>query len=160
MPMTPKNWSISGLSTETGLDRRTVAKYVQNLSPVAQRGKVLLYRMADLFAAVAMVALPDGRHKTRLLKARADIAEHEAKRLAGSLVPVADVGRVWAEAVTLMRTHMLAVPHKVAPLVAVETDVDTCFALIQDRIHEALQELSETEVIIEPPDDQPGDATD
>ena len=60
----------------------------------------------------------------RLTKAKADIAEMQAKRLAGDLVDVDHVTDVWCDAVANFRARTLAIAHKAAPLVAVETDTD------------------------------------
>lgn len=84
----------------------------------------------------------------RLMTAKADIAEAEAKRLAGALVPVDDVARVWSDAVTRFRQRSLAIPSKTAPLVAVETEPDACQDIVETFVHEALAELAATEVRI------------
>src|SRR5262245_18132225 len=69
---------------------------------------------------------PDGEtsHKTRLLKARADLAEYEAQRLAGKLVPVEEVEKTWCEIVSRFRQRTLAVAPKAAPLAAVESTAE------------------------------------
>lgn len=89
----------------------------------------------------------EGDHKKRLMGARADIAEHEAKRLSGELVPVAHVARVWIDAAANVRARMLAIPQKTAPLVSVEADIERCHAILETQIHEALSELAGVEVV-------------
>jgi hypothetical protein len=89
----------------------------------------------------------EGDHKKRLMGARADIAEHEAKRLSGELVPVAHVARVWIDAAANVRARLLSIPQKTAPLVSVETDIERCHAVIETQIHEALSELAGVEVV-------------
>ncbi len=42
---------------------------------------------------------------------------------------------------------MLAIAHKAAPLVAVETDTDVCHRIIETLVYEALEELSNVEII-------------
>ena len=59
-------------------------------------------------------------HKARLIKFKADIAELEAGRLAGDLVPVAQVGQVWCDAALRVRSRLLGIPFKTGPLLAVE----------------------------------------
>lgn len=88
----------------------------------------------------------EGDHKKRLMKARADIAEFEAERLSGELVPVAHVSKVWIDAAANMRSRLLAIPHKAAPVVAVEADIDRCHGILETQIHEALSELAGVEV--------------
>lgn len=84
----------------------------------------------------------DGDYKARLTRARAEIAEMEAERVRGSLVAVDDVTRVWGEAATNLRARMLALPHKVAPMIAVETDITTCHQVIETEVHGVLSELA------------------
>jgi phage terminase Nu1 subunit (DNA packaging protein) len=88
----------------------------------------------------------EGDHKKRLTKARADIAEAEADRLKGELVSVEHVARVWVEAAANVRARLLAIPHKVAPMVAVENDITVCHGMIETEVHEALSEFSNVEV--------------
>ena len=94
--------------------------------------------------------LPDGGsdHKIRLLKARADIAEYEAERMAGELAPVEEVEKTWTAMVSRFRQRTLAVAPKAAPLVAVETDIETCHEIIETFIHEALAELAATSLSV------------
>ena len=66
----------------------------------------------------------DGDHKTRLLKARADIAEYEAERMAGELAPVEEIEKAWTDMVSRFRQRSLSVAPKAAPMVAVETATD------------------------------------
>ncbi len=95
----------------------------------------------------------DADHRKRLTKARADIAEMEAERLAGQLVPVDRAEKVWTDAVANFRQRTLAVAHKAAPLVAVEEDIDQCHDIIEAHLHEALAELAGTTVTTDETDD-------
>lgn len=84
--------------------------------------------------------------KARLVKARADIAEFEAARMAGEQVPVEEVEAAWAELVARFRARMLALPGKAAPMVAIEDVAAVCNDIIETYVHEALAELAATEV--------------
>ncbi|MDP2358362.1 MAG: hypothetical protein Q8M31_20210 [Beijerinckiaceae bacterium] len=88
----------------------------------------------------------DGDHKRRLMKARADIAEFEAQRLSGDLVPVDQVEKTWTDIVARFRQRMLSVAPKAAPLVVVETSIDAAHDIIETLIHEGLAELAATRV--------------
>lgn len=88
----------------------------------------------------------DGDHKRRLMKARADIAEFEAQRLSGDLVPVDQVEKTWTDIVANFRQRMLSVATKAAPLVVVETSIDAACDIIEALIHEGLAELAATSV--------------
>jgi len=84
--------------------------------------------------------------KRRLAKAKADIAEFEAQRLSEELVPVDEVEKTWSDIMSRVRARSLSVASKAAPLVAMETEQDVCFEIIETFIHEALAELAATEV--------------
>lgn len=91
-------------------------------------------------------------HKTRLLKARADLAEMEAGKLAGELLPADQVADAWAAVAARFRQRVLAIPPKAAPLVAVQGDTETCRKLIGTLIHEALEEIATAPVIVVSPE--------
>lgn len=85
-------------------------------------------------------------HRKRLTKARADIAEMEAERIAGSLVDVGSVEQAWTAAGARFRARVLGIPHKLAPIVAAESDIETCCDLLEEHCHEALRELANDDV--------------
>lgn len=89
----------------------------------------------------------DSEHKRRLMKARADIAEMEAERMAGELVPVDAVEKTWTDIVARFRARMLAVPPKAAPLTSVDATVEGNHEIIETFIHEGLAELAATPII-------------
>lgn len=86
-------------------------------------------------------------HRRRLMAAKADLAEIDAHERRGEVVEVAHVTEVWCDIVANFRARTLAIPHKAAPLVAVEEDTDACHGVIEGLVHEALEELSNVEVI-------------
>jgi hypothetical protein len=139
--MTPTAWSISGLAIELDIDRRKAAALVRDLEPVEREGRVAMYRMADAVAALvgrrgggdAPDSDPD---KRRLLRARADIAEMEADRMAGALIAADDVTKTWVAIVANCRARLLAIPTKAASLVAVEATPEKCFEVLTDLVHE------------------------
>jgi hypothetical protein len=102
----------------------------------------------------------EGVNKGRLLKARADIAEMEAERLAGDLAPVDQIEKAWTEIVARFRQRSLSVAPKAAPLVAVETTTEACHEIIETYIHEALAELAATPVVGLAEPDKGGDGDD
>ncbi len=87
-----------------------------------------------------------GKHKARLLKARADDAVMDSEERAGKLIPAAEVGAGWVAVVTMFKQRALAIPTRAAPLLAVETRVDACHAIVEGLIWEALSELATTKV--------------
>lgn len=91
-------------------------------------------------------------HKLRLLKAKADLADMEAKKAAGEYIAVDEVERTWADIVTRFRQRTLHIAHRAAPLVAVESSATACHKTIDALIHQALTELASTQVEAAPDD--------
>lgn len=97
---------------------------------------------------------PDGTmsHKERLTKAQADKAEVEASVVSGSTVPIEAVTKTWVNVVTTMKSRLLSIPSKTAPLVNAALTVQEAEAIIKKQIFDALEELSQGEVIVRLPD--------
>ena len=85
-------------------------------------------------------------HRTRLTKARADLAEMEREQLSGELIPAKDVEDAWAAMVANMRARLLSIPGKAAPQSFAAENVTEAKAVIKEQIFEALAELSAIEV--------------
>lgn len=84
--------------------------------------------------------------KERLMLARAELAEMEAKVRSGELIQVADVERHWTDLMLNFRQRMLSLPHRAAPMAAADSDVKSVHALIEGLVNEALQELETSEI--------------
>ncbi len=80
--------------------------------------------------------------RSRKLAAEAEIAEMQRDRMRGELVDISSVENVVAEEYGAVRSKLLALPGKLAPMVAIETDEITCRDLIERGITEALDELA------------------
>ena len=93
----------------------------------------------------------DGANKAqedaRLARAKADKAEMEARAMRGDLVPVEQIGEAMHSAVTVMKTRMLALPAKAAPLAHAAPTIAAAESVIREQVEEALVELSQTEVV-------------
>ena len=70
------------------------------------------------------------------------MAEIELAEARGGVVAIDDVAMQWETILGGVRTRILALPTKVAPLVAHETDQRMCKEIIQDGVHTALGELA------------------
>lgn len=68
------------------------------------------------------------------------------QKLQGSVLPKEDVRRAWATIVTSIRSRLLLLPDKVAPRVAVVSDVLEVRALIDAEVREILTALSEEDL--------------
>jgi hypothetical protein len=88
--------------------------------------------------------------RTRKVNAEAEIAELELKRIHGQLVNAEDVVTAWQDVLSGVKARLLAIPTKAAPVIAAENNAGTCQRVIEDLIHEALEELSRYEPEISP----------
>ena len=91
-----------------------------------------------------------GIERARLVKARADLAEMEAKQVRGELIPAPDVTLAWTEIMALVRARLLALPDKLAPVIHETTSIAEARDVIRQAVHELLSELSTTEVQLTP----------
>lgn len=72
-----EKWSISRLSEETGMDRRTVKKYLEEYSPCDQDEKTEYYHLRDLIHSIQG---RDNEGATNLEKERTRLTRSEANR--------------------------------------------------------------------------------
>lgn len=144
MSMTPKGFSISALAVELGRDRRTIGNACAGLTPVGRQGKADLYRLSDVVEALAAPAKPKSfdEAKARKMAADAELAELELERERGEVVRIEEVAKAIGEEYAATRAKLLAIPSKLAPRVALETDEGACRELIAREITEALNELA------------------
>ena len=85
--------------------------------------------------------------RSRLTKIKADAAEVEARKLAGELVPAADIETAWLAVAGAVRSRLLAIPTRTAPrIVALKTPVEAQ-ALLRKEINAALAAIAATPAI-------------
>jgi phage terminase Nu1 subunit (DNA packaging protein) len=146
MAMTAQEWTISGLSVELGMDRRTLAKRLSDVTPVREAGKSQYYRMKDVVEAVFVANAPAGsleEERTRLTKAQADKTELEVAVMRGSLIPAGTVEEVWSKMLGAFRARCLSIPTKASHAVLAVADLTEAELVLKDYVHEALSELAE-----------------
>lgn len=155
MSLQPQEWSVNGLATETKIDRRTVAKRLENVPPHRVAGKVKYWRGADAFPALyaGKTASADSQDEAerRKTNAEADIAEMKAAQMRGDLISVHAFGPVIERAIAASRARILAVPTKLAPIVRPD-DPDKARALLESAMNEVLAELRTALDDEEPPE--------
>lgn len=88
-----------------------------------------------------------GLEDARLARAKADKAEMEAGTMRGDLIPADQVADVVHGAVMVMKTRLLAMPAKIAPLVHAASTIAVAESLIREQVEDALLELSRTKVV-------------
>ena len=85
--------------------------------------------------------------RSRLTKIKADAAEVEARKLAGELVPAADIETAWLAVAGAVRSRLLAIPSRTAPrIVALKTPTEAQ-ALLRKEINAALAAIAATPAI-------------
>lgn len=102
-------------------------------------------------AARAQAGAPDyASERARFIRARADLAEMEAEEKRGSVIAAEDAEAAWIAVLALLRTRLLALPDRLAPIVQEQTRVADTRNLIRIAIREVLADLAETHVAPEP----------
>jgi phage terminase Nu1 subunit (DNA packaging protein) len=110
-------------------------------------------------AAKAHAGAPDyAAERARFIRARADLAEMEADQKRGSVIVAGDVEAAWIAVLALLRTRLLALPDRLAPLVHAEASPAGARDVIRNALREALEELAESDVRPERDDETDPDA--
>ena len=84
-------------------------------------------------------------NKNKLLKAKAELAEIDKMKASGELIPKEEVKRTWLELVQKVKQKLLSIPNKVAPIVVTIKSINEIKLILQDKIYEALYEISSDE---------------
>jgi hypothetical protein len=162
MPMHRQLWSVSSLTIELGIDRRTLSKKLSDLRPDGEgieggktvRRRYLMHALKHLQAADRATAA-EGQNvlaaRSRLTRARARRAELEVAALERDLLPFDEVVQAWQQLVAAFRARCLALPAKLAPRLAM-SETREIQAALTAAVREALQELSRFDL----PRDRPG----
>lgn len=110
-------------------------------------------------AAKAQAGAPDyASERARFIRARADLAEMEAAEKRGAVIPAADVEAAWIAVLARLRTRLLALPDRLAPLVHAEASPAGVRDTLRGALREALEELAETDVRPERDNDDTAEA--
>ena len=88
--------------------------------------------------------------RTRKVNAEAEIAELELAKIRGTLCMTNDVVAAWESVLHACKAKFLALPTKVAPILATETDVVAAKDHLENAIREALAELANYQPAIDP----------
>ena len=88
--------------------------------------------------------------RTRKTNAEAQIAEIELEKVRGELVPAEDVVSAWNDVLGALKSKLMSIPTKGAPILATESQAGVCQKILEDLITEALEELSNYEPSSDP----------
>lgn len=85
------------------------------------------------------------QERARLTFHQANLAALEERHRTDELIEISQAAEVFGAECANIRARLLALPHKVAPELAVETDTAKVFSTLQEHIYDALRELSSDE---------------
>ena len=88
--------------------------------------------------------------RTRKVTAEAEITELELAKINGELVSAEDVVNAWSDTLAVLKSRLITIPSKAAPLVATEESAGACQKIIDDLIREALDELANYNPKVQP----------
>jgi len=80
---------------------------------------------------------------TRLERLKADKLQLDLDRSAEKLVPVDQVRQAWSTVISRVKSKMLGLPVKVAPLITGVADEHEVQQILSDNVHEALESLAD-----------------
>jgi hypothetical protein len=132
-------------------ERQVQSLAAQGIIPKADRGKYELVPVVQAYIGYLRERRVGGdvgdtedvtKLKARLIRARVRAAEAEADQINGSLLPRKDVEESWIKIVSAMRSRLLSIPSKIAPIVHSSLTVAQASAAISAAVNEALEEIS------------------
>jgi phage terminase Nu1 subunit (DNA packaging protein) len=80
--------------------------------------------------------------RTRVYRARAEILETQSKAIRGELHDATCIAEVMGEGLANARAAFLAIPTRISPILADESDPNKCSEIIREAIYEALTHCS------------------
>ena len=151
------SFNITAIAKLLKLTERRVQQLAKDdIIPKAERGKYDLissvHGYIDFLKAKAggdFTAEDVIKNKNKLMKAKAEIAEIEKMKATGELIPKEEVKRTWLELVQKVKQKLLSIPNKVAPVVVTVKSINEIKLILQDKIYEALYEISSDERSVE-----------
>ena len=148
MALTAQKWSITGLSVELNMDRRTIAKALKDTEPAGKEGKATVYWMADV---ARVLFSPDGprgdqldlQHESaRFKKAQADKCELEVEEKRANLISGDLVRDTWGNILANFRARIIGLPTTIAPRV-VGLNLKDTEDEVRELVYQALDELKD-----------------
>lgn len=101
-------------------------------------------------AQKAQAGAPDyAAERARFIRARADLAEMEAEEKRRSLIAADEIEAAWIAVLALLRTHLLALPDRLAPQIFDQPTVGDTRNLIRAAIREVLDDLAQPDIDLE-----------
>ena len=152
----PATYPMATMAKLLDLSPRRIRQLVdEGVFPRHERGRYALVPVVRGYIhylrerAVNADVGPDelGKHRARKLKAEADQLEMRSGEMRGELIAASEFHQMVTSAFTRVRSKMLALPSKLAPVVAIEKTAAEVEKVLRDAVHEALAELATTRII-------------
>lgn len=157
----PTELTQSALAEALGLDKSRVSQLKKQGMPTdsveaAQRWRVARLNVAARKPApAAFPPLPEPppsdteeedfqRARTRREIAEANLSEMRERELAGQLIRVDAIRAAWARRISATRDALLQLPHRLAPVLAAESDMERVSHLLDAELRQCLHDLSRT----------------
>ena len=142
--------SLSAISQLLKLTERRIQQLAKDeVIPKAQRGE---YEMIPcVHGYIDYLKAKIGReftaedlaiNRNRLLKAQADLAEIEKQKQEGELIAKDEVKKNWLSILTVIKSKLLSMPNKVAPVVMTYKNVNEVKLILKDKIYDTLHEIA------------------
>lgn len=136
-------------------ERRVQQLSREGVIPKAERGQYDLVGAVRGYVAYlreqakdAQAGAPDhAAERARLLRAKADLAEMEARGRQGALIPAEAMEAAWTAILARLRTRLLGLPDRLAPLCHEETTIAGTRDQIRRAVRDALEDLATTPVV-------------
>ena len=138
-------------------ERRVQQLSREGVIPKAERGQYDLIGSVRGYvrylrdqALKAQAGAPDyAAERARFIRARADLAEMEAEEKRRSLIAAEQIEAAWIAVLALLRTRLLALPDRLAPLAFEQSTVGDTRNLIRAAICEVLDDLAQPDIELE-----------
>jgi phage terminase Nu1 subunit (DNA packaging protein) len=140
--------SITQLSELTGRDRRTVSKRLESLPVHSEDGRAKYYDVTKalplIYNDLATIGIERKlqEEQLRFETGRADKMELDVQKRRGELVEINQVSEVVQTEYARVRAGLLAIPNKMAHVLAIVDTPAEIKSKLEDAVNEALSELS------------------
>jgi phage terminase Nu1 subunit (DNA packaging protein) len=142
--------SLSAISQLLKLTERRIQQLAKDeIIPKAQRGE---YEMIPcVHGYIDYLKAKIGReftaedlaiNRNRLLKAQADLVEIEKQKQEGELIAKQEVKKNWLSILSVIKSKLLSMPNKVAPVVMTYKNVNEVKLILKDKIYDTLHEIA------------------
>ncbi len=146
MAMQAKLWTVSGISVETGISRRAVAKALTTCPVARKKRGANCYWMRDagpLLYGNGSCGIDLREQRARQYKEMADKLEMDNVARRAELVPAREVAALWRSLKAETRRRLMVIPGRVAAEIARPKCSIDVKKVIDREIRDALATLSE-----------------